>query len=378
MVYTVEVPPPEGQVEEVDECKNYIDSRCLSAPEGCHDIFGYPIQQQDKTVVRLPVFLPGQEYICFNANASLDAIRQQMEQVRLTQLTAWFGQCIIEDLDPSLTTNQMLGLDPDTGEVKPAIKDLTYVQVPKYYTWNAKEGWKRRKHNKRVTVRLHEVLIRDVERYSLRILLHHVQNCFSYEAIRTYEDRVYPTFQAAAIARGLMEYGEECRRQMEEAKDFNSGAPLRLFFVSLLLYNCPPNPLELFEEFKHHLCLDYILRANNGALARREMNEDSPEIMKQLLIELQRQLQNHQKSLEDFGLPLPPDGFTADDLQNEIIRRELDFDAAEQLDIFNDLYAKLNAQQKLFVDACIEKIKVDFMENPDGLSDVEVQQIREK
>jgi hypothetical protein len=45
----------------------------------------------------------------------------------------------------------------------------------------------------------------DGERYFLRMLLYNCPGPTSFEDLRTYQETLYPTFQEACLARGLLE-----------------------------------------------------------------------------------------------------------------------------------------------------------------------------
>ena len=74
-----------------------------------------------------------------------------------------------------------------------------------------------------------------------------------------------PTFQAACLARGLLEDDGEWRLCLQEAAEMHTGTRLRHLFVTLLLFGEPSQPDLLWHEFKQHICDDlaHRLRAMN-------------------------------------------------------------------------------------------------------------------
>ena len=74
------------------------------------------------------------------------------------------------------------------------------------------------------------------ERYYLRLLLTVVRGPQSFEALRTINGDLYPTFKAACIALGLLEDDSEWTYCFEEAITFHSGKSLRTLFAMGLIY----------------------------------------------------------------------------------------------------------------------------------------------
>ena len=92
----------------------------------------------------------------------------------------------------------------------------------------------------------------------MRLLLHHVPGAISYTELRSVDAVVFPTFQAACIARGLMDDESELGKVMDEAFLIQFGEQLRGLFCSILLYSTPSNILGFWESHKEKLAEDLI------------------------------------------------------------------------------------------------------------------------
>ena len=84
------------------------------------------------------------------------------------------------------------------------------------------------------------------ERYYLRILLNIVRDFISFENIQTVNGVLYPTFQIACYALGLLDDDKEWHDCLQEASLWGSGHQLRELFATLLLYCEFTNPKELW------------------------------------------------------------------------------------------------------------------------------------
>ena len=72
-----------------DEILQYIDARCVSAPESCWRILGFKLHDHSPNIQRLQVHLPDQQQVTFNAEGNL-ADEVNHETARKTTLTQYF------------------------------------------------------------------------------------------------------------------------------------------------------------------------------------------------------------------------------------------------------------------------------------------------
>src|SRR5216117_2319841 len=94
------------------------------------------------------------------------------------------------------------------------------------------------------------------------MLLYTVRGPKSFEDLRTYDGIIYSTYKQACTARGLLESDDEWDICLTEASSFQTGHQLRQLFTTILLYNSPTDPLNLFHRHRQHLSDDcrYRLR----------------------------------------------------------------------------------------------------------------------
>src|SRR5271154_4459734 len=92
------------------------------------------------------------------------------------------------------------------------------------------------------------------------MLLYTVPCPTSLEYLRTYKGEIYPTFQAACMARGLLESDDEWHTCLTEAGLIQSGQQLRQLFASILLANSPADPYQLFLQHINDLSNDCRVR----------------------------------------------------------------------------------------------------------------------
>ena len=193
----------------------------------------------------------------------------------------------------------------------------------------------------RHVTRLHPARPSEGERFYLRRLLQHMP-ALSFEDLRYVNGVQLPTFQEAAIAAGLFADQNEAEYTIREAvQALHTPRQLRFLFVILLTNDSIPSPVYIWTMFRTQFCLDYALRLGS------EVGENHA------LLEIQRNLDEHGKTLGEFGLP-DVVSFTAE-VEHELIRwnsgvQALAARAAASLSI-------LNAGQREIFDEVIEAIQ---------------------
>jgi hypothetical protein len=151
-----------------------------------------------------------------------------------------------------------------------------------------------RTHNNKHITRLAAAKPSEGERFYIRSLLQR-RPARSFEDLRTVDGTIYPTFQRAAIALGLFVSHQEAEFAMTEAVA-NSYTPhqLRRLFIDILVNECTDTPVLLWEQFARNLQLDHQLRLGSDEQAAESCLQN-----------LSKMLEEHGRSLDDFGLPTP-------------------------------------------------------------------------
>ncbi|XP_073394992.1 uncharacterized protein [Physcomitrium patens] len=124
--------PDRGVVETdevVDEIKDFLEGRYVAAQEACWRLFGFETNNKSHSICRLPVHLPGQQYVTFKEGTSLHSVIDQNAETKLTKFFEL--NCHIRALIASGNQgNHML---------------LRYMDLPLYYKWDVKNNvWERR------------------------------------------------------------------------------------------------------------------------------------------------------------------------------------------------------------------------------------------
>nr|PNR35485.1 hypothetical protein PHYPA_023385 [Physcomitrium patens] len=226
--------PDRGVVETdevVDEIKDFLEGRYVAAQEACWRLFGFETNNKSHSICRLPVHLPGQQYVTFKEGTSLHSVIDQNAETKLTKFFEL--NCHIRALIASGNEgNHML---------------LRYMDLPLYYKWDVKNNmWERRVRKIKVFGRINMVPI-GTEVFYLRLLLTHVEAPTSFEDLLCFHDIVYPTYKAACIARGLLQDDSEWKNCLQEATVIALPKQVRRLFATLLVFGKLLDPLSLLK-----------------------------------------------------------------------------------------------------------------------------------
>ncbi|TKR58437.1 hypothetical protein L596_029881 [Steinernema carpocapsae] len=211
---------PQHQAPEVldhDEIKNYTDARYVGAPEAAWRIQKYDMQDKSHHVERLAVHLEGEQLVYFRESDHDERVIQRAQEAKTT-LTAWF----------------------ELNRADPEARQISYCDIPKFYTWNKKDKkWKKRERGYAIG-RMYSVSPKEQERYRLRLLLLNVKGAISFENLRTVRvvddsgvttEVTFGTYSEAAKALGLLRGDEEWEECMREASAHQMPFQLRTLFV---------------------------------------------------------------------------------------------------------------------------------------------------
>ena len=81
-------PEDKGEIKDkqIDEIKKFVDSRFITASEGCWRILGFDVHGQDPSIQRLAVHEENMQLVTFNEGNP----QEVLSNVKDTTLTAWF------------------------------------------------------------------------------------------------------------------------------------------------------------------------------------------------------------------------------------------------------------------------------------------------
>ena len=150
----------------------------------------FAIHEHYPPVQALEVHLENFQRAYFNPDEIIDP---ETLEPRVTTLVKFFELCLVDDF----------------------AKTLKYIQVPQYYIWKGKKGWKRRKQGAVVDEfpeirmsdalgRMHTVNPTQEEAFCLRLLLNVVAGPTSFKDLKTVNGIEHQTFKAACKARDLL------------------------------------------------------------------------------------------------------------------------------------------------------------------------------
>ncbi len=222
-------PPDKGAIN-FNEIMAFISGRILSSAEAVWRILQLPLHKEYPTVQRLTVHLPGHHAVTFDANADAHGASATADAATST-LLQWFV----------------------LNETNTDARSLLYKDVPQHYKWDSKlKMWQRRKYKgcKKVA-RMHGVSTHNVELFMLRRLLLIVPGARKWEDLRTFEGNVYPTFESAVRARGMLADDTEIIAAFEEIVQTTvCDMRIRRQFMLYLAFCRPADPALFFARFR--------------------------------------------------------------------------------------------------------------------------------
>ena len=208
------------------------------------------------------------------------------------------------------------------------------------------------------------------KRFFLRMLLNHVTGCTSYQDIRTLPDgTACETFKEAALKGGLLEGDQESDQCWEEAGTYSMSAQLRQLFVTILLFNEPSNPFDLWDKYKASFAEDLFCHAKT-LIPDIVLNGH---ILNKVLLDIEYRLQKHGKSLADFpNMPIPlNEKYPYEEAR--IIMDELDYNVDQLNGIIDANLPVLNVDQLNIYNIVIGAVydtsicpKIFFVDGPGG------------
>ena len=305
-----------------DEVTTFLDARYVSAPESFWRLSEFNMHHQSHTIVRLPVHLPRQQPVYFQAGQHEAAVQQAANQE--TQLTAYF----------KLSENEQI--------------PYCYHEIPLHYVFKPQQKkWQNRKRGgQNIIARLYAVSPKNMERYCLRLLLLHVPGAQSFEQLRTVDNITADTFQEACLLMHLLTDDTEWDHALQEASVFQMPSQLRGLFATICLQCEPSDPLQLWVTHKEAMIEDF-LHSNSTEIEAAE---------NRALRHLQAIFQQNGMSCDTFGLPA---------IQEDVQLLEQDFDMHAAQQQAQDQIPLLNEEQRSLFEAVQQSMALTEDQQPD-------------
>lgn len=272
--------------------------------------------------MKLTFHLPDQNMITLRDSECLPALLQR-EDIKETMFTQWF----------------------ELNKRDENARKLTYSQIPEHYVWHDNvKLWKPRKQRKSIG-RIVYSNPASGDRYYLRMLLNVVRGPRSFKELKTVNKRTYETCKEACNAYGLISDDKEWTLAISEARFWASGSKLRDLFVTILLFCEVNSPLQLWDQNWEALSED-ILHKKRKQFKFPNLQLTETQIKNYCLVAIKELLNINGKSLSDFPeLPMP-DPTLLTNMDNRLIREELDYDMKEVSVEHQKLYNSLNSDQR--------------------------------
>ena len=279
-----------------NELAAFVDAEYISASQATMRLFHETIHQILPNVVRLALHLEDQQSVIFRVDAGPEQLLNLGN--RNSTLTAYF----------------------EANRSIPTASEYLYHEFPEHFVWDKSGGkWKLRQKGLAIG-RIYFAPPGCGDRFYLRLLLGSVRGATSFTHLRTVNDVVHPTFQAACLALGLLEDDGEWIDCLAQAATWKSGTALRHLFVMILSECAPSEPDALWHQFKANICDDLLhrLRTQFQDVVPNPTDNDAHDYG---LFLIQDAL--HQKGKELVPpMPLPQQNWAARDGANRLIREQ--------------------------------------------------------
>ncbi|KAF8056402.1 hypothetical protein N665_1273s0004 [Sinapis alba] len=182
-------------------------------------------------------------------------------------------------------------------------RGLTYVEFPTKFVWKSGTREWVPWHRGFAIGRIAHIHPSCDELYFLR-----VRGPTSYEDIKPVKGVLYPTYEEACYALGLMDDDKEYIEAIKDASFFNSGTYTRKLFGRMLVSNCLSQPHVVWEATWEYLTED-ILYKKRRETGRLDINLTIEQIKNISLTEIENHLLSNGRSLKKWNLTPKPEDF---------------------------------------------------------------------
>lgn len=168
----------------VDVIDDYLETRYVGSPEAVWRLMKLPLHMKSHAIQRLSVHKDAEKRVMYEEGNEEEAIAKA--DGCITTLEAFFI------VNQNCRDNR--SRPPDPHDVEDS-RNYFYPEMPLYFVFRRKNGWKPRKQRRGKTLgRMYFVSPRDSERYYLRMLLLHCKGPSSFLDLKTV-DRILRKFQ---------------------------------------------------------------------------------------------------------------------------------------------------------------------------------------
>lgn len=344
--------PDQASVDVVspqDEIQARIDSRFLTASEAAWHLNQNKMHQESPNVVRLQVHMPNGQSVTFEPD---DDLQDVLDAQSKTQLTEYFA--LNSSANP-VVRNQA--------------REMVYQEIPTWFSWVKKEKrWNMRRLKTATIGRMVFIPPGAGESFFLRLLLCSVEGATSFEALRRFNDQLYPTFQECCRARGLLEDDREWEQCLTEASVMKTGSQLRQLFATILTACFPSDAQALWLRFREHICDDLGWRLRHAPFNRpAPTDEESYDYGLYLMQDL---VQGSGKTMTELGMPVCQHDWAAE-VGNRLINEQRNYDHAYEQRRATEQIALLNAQQQDAFHTVLQSVRQNqgtpyFIDGPAG------------
>jgi hypothetical protein len=286
-------------------------------------MFSYDIHSRQPSVERLVVHLPGMNRVIFHENQPLASLVDR-SLFHKTMLTEWFV----------------------ANENYPEARDLTCLDFPTGWVWNASQKvWTKRRQKRKIATMIGRIyhVHPSGELFFLRMLLLVATGATCFEDLRRYNGILHNSFKAACQARGLVGDDNEWFNLFEEAIVWATPFQLRHLFMKVILYCEVINGDKIFDRYWHSMGEDISYRISTSLPG---YVVPDVHIQDELLKELSAMFARNGSSLASFNIssrPIPADGGP----YNRLIAEETYYDFEELTVQGEAMRQNLNAEQSL-------------------------------
>ncbi|CAN6890641.1 unnamed protein product, partial [Brassica oleracea] len=305
----------------IDEIKTYYDCRYITACESSWRILAFPTHFRTTSVEKLGFHLPDQELVFFDEDEPIESILNK-KTVNQSMFLAWF------------IANRKYA----------EARELTYAEFPTKFVWKSgTREWVPRKRGFAIG-RIAHIQPSGDELYFLRVLLNWVRGPTSYEDIRTVDGVLYPTYEDACYALGLMDDDKEFIEAIKDASDCSSATYARKLFARMLVSKSLSQPHVVWEATWEYLT-DDILYKKRRETGRPDMNLTIEQIKNIALTEIENHLLSNGRSLKKWPHMPKPEDFGSYN-GNRLIDDELKYVVEDQLKENERLMAMTTDEQR--------------------------------